>query len=377
VLFLSTITLLTMAVACFTHFGLPDLLRSLLPQAEAGDPSFGYHYEQGEQTKNRPTTIRRAATGGSARMELTQAEGPELSFKEIYDKNIPAIVFIQARQGGMASSGTGIVLSEDGYIITNEHVITGSSEAWVVFQDNTSLPAMLVGYYAEKDLAVLKVDAHGLTPAEFGNSERMQEGDTVVAIGNPLGSTLRGTMTEGIISAINRRVKVDGVVRTMIQTTAALNPGNSGGALIDSRGRVIGITTLKMMSTEETIEGLGFAIPTREAKTIVDQLVAWGDVDVFLFGFTVNFDPDVIAYYGGLYVLTVDERSDAYAKGLRPGDVITAADGTPVTDETILSDAKVEMEEGDELVLTILREGQQLEIGIALMDADELMPISD
>lgn len=371
-LFLSTITLLTVVAACVARFGLPQALLALLPQeGQTGelDPSFGFHFQEDDQTSDRPTTIRRAPTGGSARMELLAQEGPVLTRKEIYDKSIPSIVYIQARSGNMVSSGTGIVLSEDGYIITNEHVISGSSSVTVLFHDNTSLPALLVGYYAKMDLAVLKVEAGGLTPAEFGDSSQMREGDEVVAIGNPLGIALQWSMTSGIVSAINRSVRVDGETRTMIQTDAPLNPGNSGGALINDRGQVIGITTLKMMSSEETIEGLGFAIPTREAKEIVDQLVAKGMV--MMFGFTVSVDSSVIARYGGLYVVSVDEKSDAYAKGLRPGDVIVTANGEPA-DSAVLAAAKLEMEPGDAIRFTVRRGERQLELEICLVEAELL-----
>lgn len=367
VLFLSTITLLTAIIACFARFGVPQALLALLPQTGENDPSFGYHYQEGNRNQNQPTTIHRGGMGGSARMELVRGEGPALTFKEIYDKNIPSIVYIQARQGNMASSGTGIVLSEDGYIITNEHVISGASSVQVVFQNNVNLPALLVGCYAEMDLAVLKVEAHGLVPAEFGDSEQLQEGDTVVAIGNPLGITLRGTMTNGIVSAINRDLPVDGVVMTLIQTTAALNPGNSGGALINDRGQVIGVTTLKMMSEDETIEGLGFAIPTQEAKSVVDQLVAKGAVLVL--GITVD---NRVEQNGGLLVISIDAKSDAYAKGLRPGDLILAANGVPIVDNETLPAVKAELGLGDILTLTVRRGGQQLEIGVALVDADAL-----
>ena len=165
-------------------------------------------------------------------------------------------------------------MSQDGYIITNSHVIELCSRLSVVLWDDRSYSAALVGRDGQTDLAVLKIDCDGLTPAQFGDSAGIQVGDMAVAIGNPLGDKLRGTMTDGIISAINRDVDVEGRTMTLIQTNAALNSGNSGGALINAFGQVVGITNMKMQSYTTPVEGLGFAIPTATVKTVVDALIA-------------------------------------------------------------------------------------------------------
>ena len=189
------------------------------------------------------TTVERAPTGDGTTLTISPLpSGGAHSLQEIYRENIASIVSIRGSKGDGMSLGTGVVMSEDGYIITNSHVIEGCGAVDVVLQDERVFQALLVGQDAQSDLAVLKIDCAGLMPAQFGDSTLLEVGDTVAAIGNPLGEELRGTMTDGIISAINRDVNVDGYTMVLLQTTAALNSGNSGGALINDRGQVVGIT---------------------------------------------------------------------------------------------------------------------------------------
>lgn len=313
------------------------------------------------------TCVPRTGVGGDARLELEDRAEQVLTAREVYDACIAGVVYIQARDdSGFISSGSGVVMSADGYIITNAHVIAGASCVRVVLQDNRVLEAGLVGAHEDYDLAVLKVEADGLSAARFCSSAHLRVGDEVMAIGNPLGSTLRGTMTQGIVSAINRSVDLDGTTMSLVQTTAALNPGNSGGALINDRGQVVGITTMKMMSRYETIEGLGFAIPSRLVKGVVNQLIATGQAKTPALGITVIFD---LAEYGGLKVLKVEENSDAWAKGLRPSDVIVAVNGVPMTDDSVLVSMKEELGVDESLVLTVDRDGARLDFEITLMDA--------
>ena len=313
------------------------------------------------------TCVPRTGVGGNARLELEDRAEQVLTAREVYDACIAGVVYIQARDdSGFISSGSGVVMSADGYIITNAHVIAGASCVRVVLQDNRALEAGLVGAHEDYDLAVLKVEADGLSAARFCSSAHLRVGDEVMAIGNPLGSTLRGTMTQGIVSAINRSVDLDGITMSLVQTTAALNPGNSGGALINDRGQVVGITTMKMMSRYETIEGLGFAIPSRLVKGVVNQLIATGQAKTPALGITVIFD---LAEYGGLKVLKVEENSDAWAKGLRPSDVIVAVNGVPMTDDSVLVSMKEELGVDESLVLTVDRDGARLDFEITLMDA--------
>lgn len=341
-----------------------------LPYLEWGVMLPGWSYE-GDAHPTGPeegeTTIPRGGVASDVRLELQPASEQVLTLQEIYTRCSPAIVYIQARYpSGRGSAGSGVVMTGDGYIITNAHVIAGAEQAQVVFQDNTVMEAILVGAHADYDLAVLKVEGEDLPCAQFASSAGLSVGDAVVALGNPLGSKLRGTMTAGIVSAIDRSVALDGVTMSLIQTTAALNPGNSGGALINDRGQVVGITTMKMMSRYDTIEGLGFAVPTRLAKSVVDQLIAAGEAKTPALGIVVVFD---YAKYGGLYVAAVNKDSDAWAKGLRADDVIVAVNGTAVTDDSVLVMAKENLGVGGSLTLTVDRAGEQLELEVELMDS--------
>ncbi len=344
----------------------PDL--SDLPALPGGDAS------------SSGADLARAPTGDGTVLILSpQPETEPLSYQEIYRKNIPAIVFISASGDEGISQGTGIVMSQDGYVLTNAHVISGCYQVDITLEDGTEYRALLVGRDEKSDLAVLKVEASGLSPAEFGDSGALQVGDAALAIGNPLGEELRGTMTDGIISAINRDVLLEDRSMVLIQTTAALNAGNSGGALLNEWGQVVGITTLKMSSWYESIEGLGFAIPTAAAKSIVDDLIAFGNViGRPTIGITVRtLNEQTAAEYGagtpsGLRLEEVDERSDAWAQGLRPGDVIVAADGAPVLTVNELNQVKDTHAVGDTLRLQVWREGEYLDFEVRLMEQYEL-----
>ena len=205
--------------------------------------------------------------------------GQGLSLQAIYRKCIPSVVSIISTQRSGSTTGTGIIMSEDGYIITNDHVIDGAVAIEVLTSLEETYPASLVGSDATSVTASQPMmPAKGLTAAEFGDSNTMEVGDMVVAIGDPLGTELRGTMTDGIISAINRDLTVNGRTMTLLQTNAALNNGNSGGPLINAYGQVIGINTMKMSSyyTSTSVEGLGFAIPIATAKPIIDELIEQG-----------------------------------------------------------------------------------------------------
>lgn len=358
----------TVIAAIYLSYGYHPSGGASPPAALSGDESFP------------PVSIPRAPTGDGTVLVLEpQPDTDPLSYQEIYLRNIPAIVFISATGQDGISQGTGIVLSEDGYILTNAHVIAGCYRVDIALDSGEEYEALLVGQDEDTDIAVLKVDARGLSPAEFGESNALQVGDRAIAIGNPLGEELRGTMTDGIISAINRDVELDGKTMVLIQTTAALNSGNSGGALINEWGQVVGITTLKMSSWYESIEGLGFAIPTATAKTIVDELIAVGKISGRpTIGITVRtLTKETAAEYGagtpaGLRLEEVDKRSDAWKQGLRLGDVVVAADGTPVLTVDALNEIKNRHEVGDTLRLRIWREGEYMDFTVHLMEQYEL-----
>ncbi|MGM9606842.1 MAG: S1C family serine protease [Oscillospiraceae bacterium] len=323
------------------------------------------------------TTIPRADPAPDVHMLLLDQTEQSLSFQEIYEKVIPSIVSIQSYSRNGAYEGTGVIMTADGYVLTNHHIISGCSSADVVLSDGTRYQARLAGSDAESDLAVLKVDAEGLTPAEFGNSDQLRVGDTALAIGNPLGSELFGTLTEGIISAINRDVNVDGYQMSLIQTTAALNPGNSGGALLNDAGQVVGITNMKMMSDYETIEGLGFAIPTAWAKEVVDALLAEGAITGRpTIGITCKTvfsqDAPFSGQQAGVYVETVTAHGPAAQAGVQPGDVIIEANGQIISGLEDLTAVRDEAGVGGTLALTIWRDGDTLELSLTLMDQYEL-----
>ncbi len=317
-----------------------------------------------------------------ARLQISQAvpgvptpssdrEGA-LSLQDIYTKMIPSVVSIATDRG----SGTGIVMRDDGYIITNHHVIDSSSQIAVITTTDKTYPASLVGSDEASDLAVLKVEpSEPLTAAEFGDSDSLRVGDTVVAIGDPLGLELRGTMTNGIISAINRDMLVKDRQMTLIQTNAALNSGNSGGPLINCYGQGIGINTMKLSSyyAQATVEGLGFAIPISSAKPIVDELLEKGYVSGRpAIGISGEQLPAAVrAYYrlpDGVYITYVSPNSDAYYKGLSEGDIITAINDEKVSTVEELNAIKNRYAAGDVVRLTVFTRGAYVQVDITLAD---------
>lgn len=348
----------------------PVALEALLPGTVQGQPGVGH-----PSVELMPAPELRRAPNGDGTV-LTLAERPAeaaMSFQDIYKKVSPSVVFIRAATGQGISQGTGVVMSADGYIITNAHVIEGSFRADVVLEDGGQYEALLVGSDAATDLAVLKIDAQGLTPAEFGDSDQMEVGDVVVAIGNPMGEELRGTMTDGILSAINRDMEVEGRQMTLLQTTAALNTGNSGGALINDMGQVIGITNMKLMAYNSTVEGLGFAIPSRTAKTVVDDLIGYGVVKGRpMLGITVRpltaEERTGRSLDHGLWVEQVEEKSDAWTQGIRSGDVLLSANGVDLSVNDDLLELKNALGVGETIRFRLWREGETLDITVELVE---------
>lgn len=303
-------------------------------------------------------------------------EDGALSLQEIYRRCIGSVVSIVTVTPSGKASGTGIIMSEDGYVITNHHVIESAQAVSVLTSDNQEYAASVVGSDETSDLAVLKVEAEGLQAAEFGDSSVLQVGDSVAAIGDPLGTALRGTMTDGIISAINRDLTVNDRTMSLIQTNAALNNGNSGGPLINCYGQVIGINTMKMSnfySASATVEGIGFAIPIDTAKPIIDELIEKGYVSgrpaIGIDGETLPATYRI--YYRlpqGIYVTRVYRNSDAAAKGVSEGDIITAINGVSVTTMEQLNRVKNQFTAGQTITLTIYRGGVSSDVEIILMD---------
>ena len=298
-----------------------------------------------------------------------------LSLQDIYQKNIPSVVSISCQSYGSGSTGTGVILSHDGYIVTNAHVVDGAASISVRLTDNQVYSARLIGSDEISDLAVLVIEATGLTPAEFGNSESLRVGDTVTAIGDPLGEEFRGTYTDGIVSAINRDVAVEGRTMTLIQTNAALNSGNSGGPLINCYGQVIGINTMKISAFTDKagVEGLGFAIPSATVKEIVDQIIHQGYVSGRpTLGITGDTLDSFYQYYyhlpAGLYITHVDGGSYAAYYGIEPGDILLSVDDTRITSMNELKSVLYAHEVGDIVTVTIYRAGQTASVELTLTE---------
>lgn len=292
--------------------------------------------------------------------------GDGLSLQQIYEKNILSVVSITCSYRGGTSTGTGVVLTEDGYIVTNCHVVEGAQSIQILFHDDRVMEAGLVGTDPVSDLAVLRVDGEDLSSAQLGDSSVLRVGDAVVAIGDPLGVELRGTMTDGIISAINRDVNVDGRVMNLIQTNAALNSGNSGGPLLNCYGQVIGINTMKMGDTMSAagVEGLGFAIPSNTVGEIVNQLISQGFVSgrpyVGITGEEVSSFYQF--YYGlpaGLYITQVEAGSPGAETGLEVGDILLTVGSSRIYGLADLETVLYAYEPGDVVEIKIYRNGRQ------------------
>ena len=310
-------------------------------------------------------------------LELQKSKGKELSLQELYEKCSPSIVAISGYIDGKIGYnwGTGVILSEDGLILTNTHVIEDCDRATVTLYDDREFEAILIGADTISDIAVLKIEAKDLPAAEFGESDSLVVGDRVAAIGNPLGETFRSTLTDGIISAIARGISYKGRSMNLLQTNTALNEGNSGGALFNMYGQVIGITNMKMMSSG--IEGIGFAIPSSTVQEVVNSIVVNGEVRGRpSIGITVGaIPPEAMSEYdipSGLYISDVIESSDAYAKGIRKGDILLEVNHIAVSTTTEVGDIKSAYGVGDSLLFTIWRDGETFEVEVLLMDTNDL-----
>lgn len=277
------------------------------------------------------------------------------------------------------ATGTGIIMSQDGYILTNAHVVEGATSVSVTLSDddNTEYTATIIGQDSSSDIAVLKIQASGLTPAEFGNSDDLVVGDYSYVIGNPLGFDLSNTFTTGIISGLNRTITVNDTEMNLIQTSAQINSGNSGGPLINSNGQVVGIVSSKMSSSysssEASIEGLGFAIPITDAKNIVDSLITYGYVTGRpQLGISVETISQTMAdYYGvqtGAYIRFMNSDGSAVQAGLKVGDIITGIDDTTITSANELSSAIKNYSAGDTVTITYYRNNQKYTTKVTLQE---------
>ena len=284
-------------------------------------------------------------------------------------------------QSTVTASGSGILISEDGYILTNNHIVNSSSTSSfyelgkankvvvTLYNDKTEYEAEIIGTDSQTDLAVIKINKDGLTAAELGDSDSVQVGEFAMAIGNPLG--LVDSVTAGIISAVNREVTdSEGTTYVAIQTDAAINSGNSGGALVNSKGQVIGVNTLKLSGTG--IEGVGFAIPINSTKDIYEQLIQYNKVKRPYIGIGgIDLDKDIAEYNNlvvGIYIKKIDDFSSAEKAGLRIGDVIIEAEGKKISTMDELNEIKNKMKIGDTIKLKVYRDGNEKEINVILQE---------
>lgn len=344
------------AVLLDRYFSLP--IRDRFPSA--GED---WRYEQQETHSSEPPSIARADTGTGVTVSILPVREEALSYTQIYALASPSAVSIESEGPDGYSAGTGVVLTQDGYIITNAHVVAGARRVDVLLPSNQTLPASLVGFDAVEDLAVLKVEAAGLIPAQFGDSNALHIGEPVAALGDSLG--YRATFTDGIVSALDREVEVDDVSMVLIQTSAAINYGNSGGPLLNQYGQVIGINTVKIVTEDGSAESLGFAIPSRRVKYVADRLIAGEKIKAGVFGFMVYTSP---LEGGGVLLRSVEHDSDAWAKGLRGGDILIEANGMHITGLQDLVRLKLELGAGDTVTLTCLRDGEQFVVDVELVE---------
>ena len=317
-------------------------------------------------------SIPRAEVGLGVTLELDETRLSALPAQEIYQHQVlPSVgsVVTHMSSGQGYGAGSGVIMREDGYILTNYHVIEGGDAVKIMLlSDGATYDAQLVGYDESLDIAVLKIDAEGLTAAQFGDSDLLEIGDAAYAIGNPMGY-LYGTMTDGIISALHVEVDVDGKSMNLIQTSAALNSGNSGGALINEQGQVVGITVAKISGKEDEalVEGLGLAIPISDARPFINYILETGETCQPAIGITCS--AAAMDGTAGVMVQSVEPDGPAREAGLQKLDLIVAGNGKAVDSIYSLKRLINETGVGGVISLTVLREGERLEVTCHVVDS--------
>ena len=326
------------------------------------------------------TTVYEGKRASSVINTVSVDTGKQMTAAEVYAANVNSTVGITTQvttnfwgyTTQSAASGSGFIYSSDGYILTNYHVIESASSIKVTLYDGTSYDAQLVGYDESNDIAVLKIDAKDLTPVTIGDSDNLNVGDAVVAIGNPLGE-LTFSLTSGAVSALDREVTLSSsVTMELIQTDCAINSGNSGGALFNLYGEVIGITNAKYSgssSSGASIDNIGFAIPINTVRSIVDSIIEKGYVAKPYIGVMVSDVSDEATNYGtpaGAAVVSVTEGGPAEKAGLQANDIITAVDGEAISGKSDLSSVISDHEAGDTLTLSVYRQGQTLSVTVTI-----------
>ena len=344
--------------------------------------AFGNNSGTASATKTNGTTVIKTAddSGKSVAMQTVKTNGTQLTASQVYQNNVNSTVGITTEittnyfgyKTTAAASGSGFIITDDGYIVTNHHVIEGANSVKVTLYDNTQYDAEIVGSDESNDIAVLKIDASGLTPVTLGDSEALSVGDNVVAIGNPLGE-LTFTLTSGIVSAKDRSITTsNSVMMNLIQTDCAINSGNSGGALFNMYGEVVGVTNAKYSSnssTEASIDNIGFAIPINNVKDIVTSIIENGYVVKPYIGVSVETVSSDMKSYGipeGAVVRVVNEDSPAEKAGLKENDIITKADDEDITSSNDLVSKIKKASKGDKIKLTVYRQGEEKTIELTV-----------
>ena len=336
-----------------------------------------------EELEKRVEQAEKSAASGQGGVIVGDAVSSQggLSASQVYAMNVNSVVAISnhattniyGQETEMASSGSGFIISEDGYVVSNYHVVEGANTLTVITYDGTEYPAKLVGYDESNDVSLLKIEATGLDPVVIGSSDALIVGDQVVAIGNPLGE-LTATLTVGYISAKDRTINTDGTYNiNMMQTDAAINSGNSGGPLFNMKGEVIGITTAKYSGSSNSgasIEGIGFAIPMDDVMGILADLREYGYVKGCYLGVSVvTMDPAVAEAYGlptGSKVSLVEPNNCAAKAGIKVGDIITGMGGYDVAGNSDLLSILRKFKPGDTTTITVFRSGREFELTITL-----------
>lgn len=324
-------------------------------------------------------------TNNGTKYEITQVENPVVAIADVAGKSVVGVTVRSVSNtvfGGTSTSdseGSGIIYTADGYIVTNYHVIENAISNQSISKVYVTLPnsdeeieASIIGADSVTDIAVIKIQKEGLSAATFDDSNNLKVGELVVAIGNPLGRELAGSITVGYVSALNRTLTSNGRTYKLLQTDAAINPGNSGGALVSSSGKVIGINTVKIGATD--VEGIGFAIPSNIAKPIVDELIKNGKIVRPYIGISgISLDDNMAKRYNlvkGVYVAKIESSSAAYNSGIKVGDVIVKIDDKEITTIEELNEIKNSKNVGDTVKITVYRDGKKIEINVKL-DSDD------
>ncbi len=327
---------------------------------ESGNPSLS---DPGSETENNPGIVIPEIDLHDIPKENTFSTDGKLSATDIYKLASPSVVGVVQYQYSVslepAGSGSGIIISDDGYIVTNAHVINDAETVKIVLYNEEEYEAKIIGSDTQTDIAVLKIEANNLVEAEFGDSSQLEIGETVYALGNPGGLSLQSSFTDGMVSGLNRIINTESsYYMSVIQTSAAINPGNSGGALINEYGQVVGITSAKIISTD--YEGIGFAIPTQSAKPIIEDIIKNGYVSgrakIGITGVTI--DSVTAKYYSvpeGVQIVTIDETGSLAGTEAKVGDIITAFDGKDVSSIEDIHRYLQNCAPGDEVQISLYR----------------------